>query len=445
VIAATAAVVVAAGLTAWLVWPSEPTLTYQGRRIADPGAVLTAAESSVHALVTTRHGVDSAATRCYFTEQRKAGSGSKKTDVDALLRCGPVLFVDGDRAKTYLSIPLTSAPDSGSKVTLTPGVTPRSNDPDAVPDSVRLVRPDGKKARTGAAELTVPQPPPAEKDVLTTSDLGPTKAPKALANARMIGKSTGVALVSSGFVPRYGSGDGARSAPAGMQLLAFQVRDERGELDAATAADKLTLKLGPGRARPVPATESDDEYVIATVPAGRAPTLVLDEGGYRQTLALPAGKPGKDNLAVLTRRHRSTVVGKTVPVPVTISGAGGSLNLTLTVSLRNAGLDFWLPRYADKHPTKPGDALLALDLSYTEPEDPGQVFGFDPQLLKLKLPDGRTFSARNLASAGKVFDVFEVPAGFTSGTLQITGSEQVDAVTLTVNNAARFQIVIPAG
>ena len=142
---------------------------------------------------------------------------------------------------------------------------------------------------------------------------------------------------------------------------------------------------------------------------------------------------------------RSTVVGKTVPVPVTISGAGGSLNLILTVSLRNAGLDFWLPRYADKHPTKPGDALLALDLSYTEPEDPGQVFGFDPQLLKLKLPDGRTFSARNLASAGKVFDVFEVPAGFTSGTLQITGSEQVDAVTLTVNNAARFQIVIPAG
>ncbi|MDT4946003.1 MAG: hypothetical protein QOH14_2736, partial [Pseudonocardiales bacterium] len=128
VIAATAAVVVAAGLTAWLVWPSEPTLTYHGRRIADPGAVLTAAESSVHALVTTRHGVDSAATRCYFTEQRKAGSGSKKTDVDALLRCGPVLFVDGDRAKTYLSIPLTSAPDSGSKVTLTPGVTPRSND-----------------------------------------------------------------------------------------------------------------------------------------------------------------------------------------------------------------------------------------------------------------------------------------------------------------------------
>jgi hypothetical protein len=29
--------------------------------------------------------------------------------------------------------------------------------------------------------------------------------------------------------------------------------------------------------------------------------------------------------------------------------------------------------------------------------------------------------------------------------LQITGSEQVDAVTLTVNNAASFQIVIPAG
>jgi hypothetical protein len=41
--------------------------------------------------------------------------------------------------------------------------------------------------------------------------------------------------------------------------------------------------------------------------------------------------------------------------------------------------------------------------------------------------------------------VFEVPAGFTSGTLRVAGSEQVDGLTLAVTKPVSFPIVIAAG
>jgi len=89
--------------------------------------------------------------------------------------------------------------------------------------------------------------------------------------------------------------------------------------------------------------------------------------------------------------------------------------------------------------------MLSVDLDYTDPHSPGHTYGFDPQLLKLRLPDGKVVAAHNIAAAGKIFNVFEVPADFTSGTLQVTGSEKVGSVTLTVTRTVGFGIAIPAG
>jgi hypothetical protein len=440
-----AVVLLAAGATTWLLWPKSPSLTYEGKRIASPGSVLKNAEATMRTIVSERHGADNSTTRCYFAKPTKPGANAKKTDVDTALRCGPVLFVDGDKARTYLSFELISGRTSSEKIALTSASSPQRSDPDAVPASLRLVRPDGRTARSGSTDLTVPQPPPAEKDVLTTSELGPTKKPTMLANARMIGKTTGVALVAAAVVTRYGGGDEARSAPAGEQLVAFQVRDESGAISESTAADALTVSVSGGHGRAVPTTSSDEDYVILAMPTAATATLVLVDAGYTQTLSLPAGKPGRNNLAVLTRRHRSTAIGKSAAIPIRFSGVGGSVDMTFNAKVDGAELDFWMPEHATSHPSKPGNALLFVDLYYSESSSPGETFGFDPQVLKLKLPDGRTFSARNIAPAGKILDVFEVPAGFTTGTLGITGSEAVDGVTLSVTQTITFPVVIAAG
>jgi hypothetical protein len=84
-------------------------------------------------------------------------------------------------------------------------------------------------------------------------------------------------------------------------------------------------------------------------------------------------------------------------------------------------------------------------MEYTDPTSPGKTYGWDPQLLKLKVSGGSTVSARNIASKGHIFDVFQVPANFTRGTLEITGSERVQGVTLKISRTVTFAISIKAG
>ena len=93
VICAVVVVLVAGLLTGgWFLFlRSSPSPTYQGRKIENPSGVLSRAEGNLAILVTKRHGVKSADTRCYYAVARKAVAGVKKTDVDSDLRCGPVL------------------------------------------------------------------------------------------------------------------------------------------------------------------------------------------------------------------------------------------------------------------------------------------------------------------------------------------------------------------
>jgi uncharacterized protein DUF2510 len=422
-----------------------PKLTYAGSKIANASDVLKQAEKNVATLVSRRHGVKSEDTRCYFAVPKNPASGAKKTDVDSSLRCGPVLFVDGDAAKTYLSFPLSR---TGSKkaATLAVAATPLSPSPAARPAEADLKRPDGQDPPSDSGHLSVPKPPPAAKDVLAASDLGSVAAPPQRDNAQMISLNTGVRLVAAGPVARYGHGDDARSAPAGQQLIAFQIADVPGENDNRSSVGKVSLLVAGGAARPVPPTEDSDTYVVVAVPTGATASLQLADAGYTQSLSLPGGSPGSKNLVVLARKHRSASASATRSIPVRFSNGANSVNATFHATAGLAELDFWVPGHESTHPTATNNAMLHLRLTYTDSLNPGSSYGFEPQLLKLRLPGGRTVSARNVAaSANKVFDVFQVPATFTTGTLVIGGSVRTGDVTLTVRKAASIPVSIPAG
>jgi hypothetical protein len=422
-----------------------PKLTYGGSKIANASDVVEQAEKNVAVLVNRRHGVKSADTRCYFAVPKKPASGAKKTDVDSSLRCGPVLFVDGDAAKTYLSFPLTRT-GSGKTVKLSVAGTPRSPDPDAPPADADLKRPDGGDPQSGSGHLSVPKPPPAAKDLLATADLGRVAAPPQRDNAQMISLNTGVRLVAAGPVARYGRGDDARSAPPGEQLIAFQVDDVPGESHNFSSTGKLTVLVSGASPRPVPSTADSDSYVVLAVPSGATASLQLNDAGYAQSLSLPRGEAGPKNLTVLARRHRVAAVSTTRSIPVTFSNGANSVNATFHATAGVAELSFWVPSHETSRPTRTTDAMLTMRLTYTDSLNPGSSFGFEPQLLKLKLPDGRIVSARNVASsANKVFNVFQVPATFTTGKIVIGGSVRTGEVTLKVQTPASIPLRFSAG
>lgn len=201
----------------------------------------------------------------------------------------------------------------------------------------------------------------------------------------------------------------------------------------------------PGAAaRPIPEANRGS-WIVAAVPTAGTAQLSLTDGGYIQTLSLPDGKPGANNIAVVTRAHRSSFVFKSFSVPVKLSKKGASASLTLHARATLASLDYWIPGHDTQHASTPKNAILSISLEYTRSGSATTRYGFDPQVVQLKLPNGQVIHARNVAASGKIDDVFEVPANFTKGALQIAGSERQQGVTLSVKKTSGFTISIPAG
>ncbi|MDT4936816.1 MAG: hypothetical protein QOG80_487, partial [Pseudonocardiales bacterium] len=281
---------------------SKQSFTLHGTPINHPDQVLSEAEHTLGTIVQGRHGAESSDTRCYFSRPKQPASGTNKDDVDTALRCGPVLFVDGDNTKTYLAFTLATSSTAGGRVTLTTGASSDGPDPMAIPATVTLARPDAKKPpRPGT--LAVPKPPAAAKSVIVASDLGSIPPPKQLDSAAMVSLDTGVKLISVGVVARYGHGDDARDPAPGQELIAFQVTDEPGEADNRPANGYLTLSDAAGSRR-IPDVTGSDQYVVVGEPAGSTTNLVLKDAGYAQSISLPSGKVGAHNLTVLTRHNR---------------------------------------------------------------------------------------------------------------------------------------------
>jgi hypothetical protein len=446
VLGAVALLVIAAGLITWVAWPDSkpPKFTWHGQAIAAPDTVLRTAESHVRELVRQRHGVAAKTTRCYYSRAVPVPAGTKESDVQDKLFCGPVLFIDGDPAATYLPVTVSAGAPAKGKTPLTPARSLTGVDPLAVPSGTALVRPDGVTASSGAGGLTAPTPPPAAADVLTTAVLGPVATQvKPLSDAVLIGRDTGVELTAAGRVGRYGVGDAARSAPAGQELIAFRTASRAGDL-TRTGTAPPQLVVGTGAPRSIPQT-AGEEYVVVAVPTGTLPQLRLTDAGVSQELALPTGTAGKNNLAVLYRRHRVDVLGRHYNVPIHLSNANGSTDVTFRASIGDAGLAYWVPGHADVHPSDAEHAVLTFDLTYTDSGSPGHTYGFDPAVLRLVPNSGGSLKARNVAGAGRIYNVFDVPAGFTGGTLEITGHEKVGSVNVKVRTTIRIPLSFPTG
>jgi hypothetical protein len=444
VVAVVVVLAVAAGAAWYLLRPDKPKLTFAGKDIQDASKVLDSAETTMSALVKERHGASSDSTRCYFAVPKHPSGAAKKTDVDSHLRCGPVLFVDGDPNAQYLQYLLTSAP-AGDSVALTVAPQPSSPNPSPIGD-FDLKRPDGKGPPAGIGGLTVPAPPAAERDVFTTSDLGPVTTPAAsAATALMVGRDTGVKLVSAGYVARYGSGDEARSAPAGERLVAFKISQLDGDLGAQSMWSELTVAVEGKSPQPVPQPESASDFEVIAVPASTPAQLTLTDGGYSQTLSLPDGRPGSTNLAVLARKNRDATVNKSLPVPISLSSGSASRATTFTTTLTSVNLDFWSTKKPTLHASAPDKALLTIDMTFTSAVFGSGTFGFPTALLALKLPSGATVKAQNVAPAGSILNVFEVPANITTATIVATGTETEEGVLFTVPSAVSFPFSIAAG
>ena len=437
---------------------SSPTFTFDGKAIDSPDKPLQQTDTLVRSLVSSRHGSRGNDTRCYYALRAQPAPGAAKSDIDDSIWCGPVLFVDGDPGKQYLRFPLNSQPSAGSNVTLTPSAQPISDDPEPVPAGLALRRPDNATPPTGAGGLSMPAPPPAATNALLATDVGTEDVPAAPPGAVIGSISGGITVTELGTVKRYGTGDAARSAPAGSQLVAFRLIGAMGDDGVrADLSSNAWVSINGGAARKLPNADSDQYLVIAVPNSARSVDLVLNDAGYKQTLSLLSGKPGAGNIKVLARTHRQSDVRRTGSVRFTFSqtvgfpdGSSGT-SQTGTYTVDGATLAFSLP---SKHVTASSTtkALLYVDVGYTVPQSPGRNFGFRPETMTFT-PNGEApIRARNVAtSADMIYNIFEVPADLTSGTLHIAGSFSTMFVnsnstyTTTIATPITVPVTFPAG
>jgi hypothetical protein len=437
---------------------SSPTFTFDGKAIDSPDKPLQQSAAVVRSLVSSRHGAQSKDTRCYYGLRTQPAQGAEKSDIDDSIWCGPVLFVDGDAGKQYLRFSLNSQPTHSGEVTLTPSGQPVSDDPESVPSGLTLKRPDNTTPPSGTGGLAVPAPPPAATNVLLATDVGTQAVPAAPSGAVIGSADGGITVTKLGTVKRYGTGDAARCAPSGSKLIAFQLAGAMGD-DGVSAdlGNDTRVSINGGAARALPNADSDQYLVVAVPNSVRSVDLVLNDSGYKQTLSLLSGKPGGGNIKVLARSHRRSDVRKSGRVRFTFSqtvgfpdGSSGT-SQTGTYTVDGATLAFSLP---SKHvkASRANKALLYVEVRYTVPQSPGHDFGFPPETMTFTPAGGAPIKARNVATgADLIYDIFEVPAELTSGTLHIAGSftskfvNSSNTYVTSVATPISAQITFPAG
>jgi hypothetical protein len=417
IVAAAVVAVLVLGIGGWLLFKGGDgsSFTFQGKAVSRPADALSQGESNLRSIVVARHGAENNDTRCYYAVPTAPTAGVKKTDVDTSLRCGPVLFVDGDTGKDYLSFALNST-TSGSGVALHPSAAPKENDPAAAPSGLTLKRPDGKTA-----------PPAADPDVLTTAALTPAAGTTpTVSNVGSL--AGGVSISNLGKISRYGTGDDARSAASGQQLYAFKLAGAAGNdgtVKDLSSSVTLSVDGAAGKTLPVPKT---GQYIIVGVPTGaKTVDLVLTDSGIKQTLSLLDNKPGATNILVLARAHRTDTTAATVTVTlnystrVVFSDNVTAQTQTAAVALSGATLTYRDDTNAVSA-SSPANAFLIPDIVYTGSHD-GGPFGIDTALLTFTPTGGAAIPATNISKdPAKIRNVFEVPAGITTGTLTIGGT-----------------------
>ncbi len=424
---------------------SKPKLTFNGKQIENAEQILSDGQKQVNAQVSTRHGVKSNDTRCYFGVPKTPASGAKKSDISNTLLCGPVLFVDGTTSQAYLSYNINQTGSKSGKVVLGLSETPVSPNPAAPPGAVELKRPDGTSPPSNSGNLKAPAPPTADKDALVNADLGPSQSEMkpAPTTAVMIGDTFGIRLNTIGKVDRYGRGDTARTAPSGTDLIAFTFEVTDGATDKSADTVSVGVQIGSGEPRSLPGRTP---AVIVAVPSGETATLLMVDSGVTQSLALPSGARGAKNILINVRAHLSATVNKAGNFTMKLRSGGQSGSYTGRYTFQKVGL---YGTISGRHPAAQNAYLFAFLTwkktsgtkgPFTSSGGNGP-FGF--RLAELSLvAGGHTYKAKTIGTT----TVFEVPATITSGTVVVGGPTKQPTGTIeTVTPTLRLPFAIPAG
>ena len=197
---------------------------------------------------------------------------------------------------------------------------------------------------------------------------------------------------------------------------------------------------------------------MAVPDSAKSADLVLDRGrSDGRPSRCSTGKLGASNIQVLARTHRSTTVGQSVDRDLQLLDQG---RLRRQVDRADADRD---DHPGGRHPGLPrrrqqrtrasaaDRALLIPDIVYTGSHD-GGPYGVDTSLLTFTPTGGTAIAAKNISSdASKIRNVFEVPAGVTTGTITVGGTATEtfsgSTSTYTVTVAAPMSIAdhFPAG
>ena len=424
----------------WLELRVQPArvLTSYGRPVSNASSLLQQTEAAMRRLVHARHGALTAESRCYYTSDQPGDGGPGEIAITDRMLCGPVLFVDGDRSRPYLTSDLLAGSSGPGRVRLSvtsPDGDATSTDPR--PDG-QLVRPDGKLP-PARYQLRQPAPPPAVGNVLTTAGTLGSPITPAPASAVMIGQVSGVRLVEYGFVGVYDWGDRARTTPPGYRLLAFATAPLPGEM-AAEQPD-LSVRVDGSERGPLAATS---DYVVTAVPRhARRVDLVLTDSGLKQSISLLTGRPDATNPVVTVRSHDRQQLNIARPVQVRLQTGSGTGVLTGTLTVRQVSLSYWA---ADGDCPKPDRAWLHVG-AVLQLDGDKQPYGAEPALLTVNVPGVGPRPITNAAAdpATGVDDVADVPASVTQGSLTFAGSVRTPKGTLTVLTPVTIPFEIPAG
>ena len=421
VIVGVAAVVALAAVTAFLLL-REPPLTFDDREIAEPEQVLADGEETIDGIVESRNGASNDATRCYFSLPE-----GESSVVDPFLRCGPVLFVDGDPDEVYLSLPFTARAESADPVALEVAAEPESPEPSGLDPGETLRRPDGVAPPEGAGGLEVPPPPPVEAGFFAVQPLDGIELEDPGADAIIVSFSRSYRLSGLGQPDRFGSGDEARRPADDERFVAFQVDIDLGE---GTSAELPTVEVQVGADPPRPLPEAAPAEIgtvgmIISVPDDSdAVDLVVTEVGVQQRLSLLTGEPAVQNPSVLRRDNRSQTLGASQALPFTVSAPGFiSESFAVTPTIQDVDLFWFFGANGTIHPADPQRAYLVVGVDYVWPPEIDPNTGLDTPFWTLTLPDGAVIGGVNVNDdpANLVTIAFDVPADFTDGTITVGG------------------------
>ncbi len=425
-----------------------PTLYWHGQHFVGGDAALSQGEQAMKQVVADDEGATTAGSRCYFSLPLRGSH-----DVSAFLRCGPVLLPWSLQDRPWLTLSLSAAATRGGPPRLSVQTSPLPSETVALDKGEVLVRPGGGGAPQGSGGTRVPDVPRQPSGWTGTLAAPPVSLTPAPAGSLAVAWAQSYRLLAYGqarwlpahlsrsglraavippdsaySVPGRASGSGPRAtlllAPRGdvfvMAELAIGAGESAGAVPVQAGAGEVaadrplvqvvaggrtsTVETGGGPASPgaAPVTTT----VVAVVPAGSRPELVVTDKGLAQSFSLTNGQLGRGP-GVLARP------GTDDPVRATGRLGGTEVHVLDASLVWFAGSDGGTvpPRYDQAYlqvlaTTTPASA--SLDMSASD--------------FSLELPGGRVLGAQGLPVYNRrdVVVGFVVPASFSTGTVVVS-------------------------